>query len=82
MSFYHCDKCGGIPGLTWCCTDNPWRRDLTTAQGQQSVMIELIDGSQIKDCVPQLDGDFWWEGAGAGERFFPPASVTAWRRNT
>ena len=21
MSFYHCPKCGGIPGVTGCCTD-------------------------------------------------------------
>lgn len=21
MSFWECDKCGGIPGVTYCCTD-------------------------------------------------------------
>jgi len=23
MNFYECEKCGAIPGVTACCTDNP-----------------------------------------------------------
>ena len=26
----------------------------------------------LMSVIPQVDGDFWWRGGGAGERFFDP----------
>ena len=44
------------------------------------VDLQLSDGSVLCGCVPQLDGDYWWEGP-SGEVFIDPkyASVTHWR---
>ena len=44
------------------------------------VDLRLSDGSVLCGCVPQLDGDYWWEGP-SGEVFIDPkyASVTHWR---
>ena len=43
--------------------------------------ILFSDGSVLMSVIPQVDGDFWWRGGGAGERFFDPAysEVTHWR---
>jgi hypothetical protein len=40
----------------------------------------LADGSVLCGCVPQGDGDYWWEGP-SGEVFIDPryAPVTHWR---
>ena len=35
--------------------------------------ILFSDGSVLMSVIPQVDGDFWWRGGGAGERFFDPA---------
>ena len=44
------------------------------------VDLQLSDGSVLCGCVPQVDGDYWWEGP-SGEVFIDPkyASVTHWR---
>ena len=44
------------------------------------VDLQLSDGSVLRGCVPQSDGDYWWEGP-SGEVFIDPkyASVTHWR---
>lgn len=44
------------------------------------VDLRLSDGSVLCGCVPQSDGDYWWEGP-SGEVFIDPryAPVTHWR---
>ena len=44
------------------------------------VDLQLADGSVLCGCVPQYDGDYWWEGP-SGEVFIDPryAPVTHWR---
>ena len=44
------------------------------------VDLQLSDGSVLCGCVPQSDGDYWWEGP-SGEVFIDPryAPVTHWR---
>ena len=44
------------------------------------VDLQLSDGSVLRGCVPQSDGDYWWEGP-SGEVFIDPryAPVTHWR---
>ena len=44
------------------------------------VDLQFSDGSVLCGCVPQLDGDYWWEGP-SGEVFIDPryAPVTHWR---
>ena len=44
------------------------------------VDLRLADGSVLCGCVPQSDGDYWWEGP-SGEVFIDPkyAPVTQWR---
>lgn len=44
------------------------------------VDLQLADGSVLCGCVPQSDGDYWWEGP-SGEVFIDPkyANVTHWR---
>lgn len=44
------------------------------------VDLQLSDGSVLCGCVPQADGDYWWEGP-SGEVFIDPkyAPVTHWR---
>lgn len=44
------------------------------------VDLQLADGSVLCGCVPQIDGDYWWEGP-SGEVFIDPryAPVTHWR---
>ena len=44
------------------------------------VDLQFSDGSVLCGCVPQADGDYWWEGP-SGEVFIDPkyASVTHWR---
>ena len=44
------------------------------------VDLQLSDGSVLCGCVPQSDGDYWWEGP-SGEVFIDPkyALVTHWR---
>lgn len=44
------------------------------------VDLQLSDGSVLCGCIPQVDGDYWWEGP-SGEVFIDPkyASVTHWR---
>ena len=44
------------------------------------VDLRLADGSVLCECVPQSDGDYWWEGP-SGEVFIDPkyAPVTHWR---
>ena len=44
------------------------------------VDLQLSDGSVLCGCVPQVDGDYWWEGP-SGEVFIDPkyASATHWR---
>ena len=44
------------------------------------VDLKLADGSVLCGCVPQSDGDYWWEGP-SGEVFIDPryAPVTHWR---
>ena len=37
-----------------------------------TVDIMLADGSVLCGCIPQADGDLWWDGAGTGERFIDP----------
>ena len=37
-----------------------------------TVDIMLADGSVLCGCIPQMDGDLWWDGAGTGERFIDP----------
>lgn len=45
------------------------------------VDLQLSDGSVLCGCVPQSDGDYWWEGPSGEEVFIDPkyASVTHWR---
>lgn len=47
------------------------------------VDLKLADGSVLCGCVPQGDGDYWWEGP-SGEVFIDPryAPVTHWRLAT
>lgn len=44
------------------------------------VDLQLSDGSILCGCLPQADGDYWWEGP-SGEVFIDPkyANVTHWR---
>lgn len=44
------------------------------------VDLRLADGSVLCECVPQSDGDYWWNGP-SGEVFIDPkyAPVTHWR---
>ena len=44
------------------------------------VDLRLADGSVLCGCVPQSDGDYWWNGP-SGEVFIDPkyAPVTHWR---
>lgn len=44
------------------------------------VDLQLADGSVLCGCVPQSDGDYWWEGP-SGEVFIDPryAPITHWR---
>ena len=44
------------------------------------VDLRLAGGSVLCECVPQSDGDYWWEGP-SGEVFIDPryAPVTHWR---
>ena len=44
------------------------------------VDLRLADGSVLCECLPQSDGDYWWEGP-SGEVFIDPkyAPVTNWR---
>ena len=44
------------------------------------VDLRLADGSVLCECVPQSDGDYWWEGP-SGEVFIDPkyAPATHWR---
>ena len=44
------------------------------------VDLRLADGSVLCECVPQRDGDYWWEGP-SGEVFIDPryAPATHWR---
>ena len=45
------------------------------------VDLQLSDGSVLCGCVPQSDGDYWWEGPSGEDVFIDPkyASVTHWR---
>jgi len=45
------------------------------------VDLRLADGSVLCGCVPQSDGDYWWEGPSGGDVFIDPryAPVTHWR---
>lgn len=45
------------------------------------VDLQLSDGSVLCGCVPQSDGDYWWEGPSGEEVFIDPkyARVTHWR---
>ena len=44
------------------------------------VDLQLSDGSVLCGCLPQANGDYWWEGP-SGEVFIDPkyANVTHWR---
>jgi hypothetical protein len=44
------------------------------------VDLRLADGSVLCGCVPQSDGDYWWDGP-SGEVFIDPkyAPATHWR---
>ena len=44
------------------------------------VDLQFSDGSILCGCVPQADGDYWWEGP-SGEVFIDPkySNVTHWR---
>jgi hypothetical protein len=44
------------------------------------VDLRLADGSVLCECVPQSDGDYWWNGP-SGEVFIDPryAPATHWR---
>ena len=44
------------------------------------VDLKLADGSVLCECVPQSDGDYWWNGP-SGEVFIDPkyAPATHWR---
>ena len=44
----------------------------TRRQCKSLFALLLPDGSVLRECVPQHDGDWWWGGAGAGEKFIDP----------
>lgn len=58
-----------------------WRGPSERWSTGDRVDIELGDGSILRDCIPQADGDLWWSGAGIGERFIDPecAAIERWR---
>lgn len=62
-----------VPGATWHSVPD---KHPTFAP----VDLLLADGSVLRDCLPQSDGDYWWEGP-SGEVFIDPryAPVTHWR---
>jgi len=45
------------------------------------VDIILSDGTQLRECIPQMDGDLWWDGLGFGSQFLNPSylPITHWR---
>lgn len=47
MSFYVCDKCGGVPGVTVCCTNEPQ----TPKEASMALTPEQIDR-----LIQQADG--------------------------
>lgn len=61
--------------------DSGWRLPPERWSGGDRVDIQLRDGSILRDCIPQADGDLWWSGAGIGERFIDPVRTTIerWR---
>lgn len=54
----------------------PWRTgvpDAETLRRCEGLFALLLpDGSVLRECAPQTDGDWWWGGAGAGENFLDP----------
>jgi len=63
MSFFECDKCGGIPGVTHCCTDN---RRAQPAQAGQVLTDEAINklAAENLEAFAQFAGagEVWYEG--------------------
>lgn len=47
--------------------------------GFGNVDLLLEDGSTLMDCIPQMDGDVWWNGAGPELFVDPKYCVKAWR---
>ncbi len=44
----------------------------------EKVNIKLKDGSILKNCLPQIDGDYYWELPYYSEIFIPESLVTHW----
>ena len=61
--------------------NNPWRPITEKIDQFCNVDILFGDGTTIIGTLPQSDGDFWWNGGGAGETFFDPqgCDITHWR---
>lgn len=75
---YACDPCiaacraAGIAGIViGPPPEEEWQEPGSFGLGT-TVDIMLSDGSVLRACVPQLDGDLWWGGAGTGEKFIDP----------
>lgn len=54
MSFYHCPKCGGIPGVTGCCTDKSQipAKPITEIRKEASM---ALTPEQINQLIQQAD---------------------------
>lgn len=50
MSFWQCEKCGGTPGVTWCCTDKSMTANTETEQLHQ--LLELVLTELDRKSIP------------------------------
>ena len=69
-----------VDGATDPAVNGGWKPIPEEHQTFDLVDLRLADGSVLCGCVPQSDGDYWWEGP-SGEVFIDPkyAPVTHWR---
>lgn len=59
---------------------NAWN-DITVSIPFDTIDIQFSDGTILCECIPQLDGDIWWDGCGSGEKFFDPkyCDIIRWK---
>lgn len=69
-----------VDGATEAAVNGGWKPIPEKHPTFDLVDLRLADGSVLCGCVPQSDGDYWWNGP-SGEVFIDPkyAPVTHWR---
>lgn len=59
--------------------ENEWTAPEFIQCSSNTIECLLHDGSILKGCIPQMDGDIWWDGIGKEVFFDPMYEVKAWR---